>query len=53
MHVKLDNVRVTAKSDGGLALQPDPTRRCLYPVISIEVLLPISTVPIQALTLID
>jgi hypothetical protein len=51
--VKIENVRVTAKSDGGLPFQPDPARRCLYPVISIEVLPPIPTVRIQTLTLLD
>ena len=40
MHVKLNNVKVTADSDGGLSLQPDPSRRCLYPVFSIEVFAP-------------
>ena len=37
MHVKLDEVRVTATSDGGLSFLPNPPDRCLYPVFSIEV----------------
>ena len=37
MRVKLDKVKVTAISDGGLSLQPDPAKRCTYPVFSIEV----------------
>ena len=37
MHVKLEEVRVTATSDGGLSLQPNPSQRCMYPVFSIEV----------------
>ena len=37
MHVKLDEVRVTATSDGGLSFLPAPPNRCMYPVFSIEV----------------
>ena len=35
--VTLEGVRVTAKSDGGLSLQPDPDYQRTHPVFSIEV----------------
>ena len=37
MHLKLDAVRVTATSDGGLSFKPDPAQGCMYPVFSVEV----------------
>ena len=40
MRISLGGVRVTAESDGGFSLQPNPALRCMYPVFSIEVLLP-------------
>jgi len=37
MGMTLDNIKVTAKSDGGLSFQPNPKDQCMYPVFSIEV----------------
>ena len=44
MKVRLDHVQVTAKSDGGLSFQPDPTLKSTYPVFSIEVFPPRPTI---------
>jgi len=37
MHINLLGNKITAMSDGGLSLHPDPYRSCKYPIFSIEV----------------